>query len=332
MVILSGQTMGTTYAVKIVIPTEQAMNAQGISDRIESRLLAINRAMSTYVADSELSRFNTAETVEPVEVSKGLRFVLTHALEISAATQGAFDPTVGPLVNAWGFGPEKRGGTPSEETLATLKTRVGYQKVTVQDAKGTIRKSQGDVYIDLSAIAKGYGVDEIASLLNEAGMQDYLVEIGGELRGKGLNRRRMPWRLAVERPKAGPGEVHKNAVIALGTGAMATSGDYRNYYELEGKRVSHTLDPRSGQPIEHMLASVTVVAPTCIKADGWATALNVLGAVEGLKIANAMELSAFFLVREADGAFSERSTAGFDRLRNAAKIGISGDKPDKVDP
>ena len=178
MVILSGETMGTTYRVKIVTAKEQPPAAKAISDRVEAALLSLNQAMSTYINDSELSRFNQGTSVEPVEASKGLRFVLSRALDISAATGGAFDPTVGPLVNAWGFGPDKRGEAPSADTLAELMKKVGFSKITVQESQGTIRKSQGDVYVDLSAIAKGYGVDVIASLLDAEGLEDYLVEIG----------------------------------------------------------------------------------------------------------------------------------------------------------
>ena len=175
-----------------------------------------------------------------------------------------------------------------------------------------------DAKAALSAIAKGYAVDQVALFLLESGHRDFLVEIGGEIRTSGLNHRRKPWRLAVERPGPGQGEVHKNAIIDLGTGAMATSGDYRNYYEVDGQRMSHTIDPRTGRPVTHSVSSVTVVADTCMEADGWATALTVLGPDDALRVADEQNLKVFMLVRGKDG-YQERASASFTALRSIIK-------------
>ena len=315
---LNGHTMGTTYMVKVVLPRDEQRKSGPISTAINDALQRVNGSMSTYQKDSELSRFNSNGNITPVPASDGLRFVARRALEISKASMGAFDPTVGPLVNAWGFGPAGPQKQPTQEELAALRAKVGYEKLTVNEQNKTIQKSQPDIYVDLSAIAKGYGVDQVALALDGLGLGDYLVEIGGELRGKGLNRRRLPWRVAVEKPVASRGEIHINAIIDLGDQAMATSGDYRNYDEKNGQRISHTIDPATGKPITHRLASATVVAETCASADAWATALNVLGPDRGLALAEERGLKAFFLVKRSGDGFEERATTAFEQLRKAS--------------
>ncbi|MEE2756169.1 MAG: FAD:protein FMN transferase [Myxococcota bacterium] len=315
---IRGQAMGTSYLIKVVSPAETPASYQALSDGVQAAIGQVNRSMSTYLADSEISQLNGHGANSPFDASSDLRAVLAKALAISEETRGAFDPTIGPVVNAWGFGPDKASEPPSEGALNAARARVGYKKIRIDETTGRITKSQADVYVDLSAIAKGYAVDQVAKTLSEAGQRDFLVEIGGELRTSGLNHRRKPWRLAVERPGAGMGEVHKNAIIDLGTGAMATSGDYRNFYEVDGKRVSHTIDPRTGRPITHSLSSVTVVAETCMEADGWATALNVLGPDEAMALAEKNGLKIFMLIRGKDG-YQERATEGFTALRSILK-------------
>ena len=312
----TGETMGTTYMVKVAVPSKEKPDSKVIASTIESTLGSVNTSMSTYIADSELSTFNKMKSTAPMAVSEGLLVVLTQALAISQGSAGAFDPTVGPLVNAWGFGPEKRTTPPTAAELTSLKEQVGYQQLSVDDHKKTIKKEVPGLYVDLSAIAKGYGVDQVSLELRRLGLVDHLVEIGGEVRSQGKNQRRIPWRLAIQRPVAEPGEIHKNIIISLGTGAMATSGDYRNYYEADGQRVSHTIDPRTGRPIKHRLASVTVIAETCTQADGWATALNVLGPREGYELAEKMGMKAFFLVRNGKGGFDQKQTSTLAAMRS----------------
>ena len=323
-----GEAMGTSYLIKVVTAGDAKTDQKRLLAEVGGAIAAVNESMSTYIDRSELSRFNAATSLKPTAVSLPLYTVVGAALEISRLSEGAFDPTVGPLVNAWGFGPTKRNGVPgTEERLAALK-RVGYTKLVLGASERTIQKRQADLYVDLSAIAKGYAVDSVAERLDKMGFGDYLVEIGGEVRTKGLNHRRRPWRLAIERPSGGNGEIHKNALVDLGTGAMATSGDYRNYYIENGKRVSHTIDPRTGQPIDHALASVTVLHESCMRADGWATALSVLGPEEGMAVARRLGLKVFMLVREANGQFAERTTQEFDVYR-AKQPGVDAVKSDK---
>ncbi len=313
---LSGPTMGTSWKVSIVVPLAEETVRERAVPAIQGALERVNASMSTYIPDSELSKFNARASMIAVPVSDELSFVLRSAARISVRSGGAFDVTVGPLVNAWGFGPTKVDVLPTEETLKTLRGRVGFQKVELNAAEKTVRKTTPEVYVDLSAIAKGYGVDQVSEALTEAGFTRYMVEIGGEVKTRGQNSRGGPWRLGIEKPSATERAVLE--VVALENKAMATSGDYRNFYEKDGVRVSHTVDPRTGRPITHRLASVTVVSDDCISADGWATALNVLGPEEGLTIAKREGLAALFLTKTDDGAFKESVTPAFESIRSAS--------------
>ena len=266
--------------------------------------------MSTYISDSEISRFNSHRSLEPVDVSDGFEEVLSLALAISSRSQGAFDVTVGPLVNLWGFGPEDAPEAVDEAVLEETLSRVGFAHLALSN--GAVAKSNPALEVDFSAIAKGWGVDQLADLLVEKNHQDFLVEIGGEVRASGLNPENQPWRLGIEKPLIGEREVHH--VVELKNQAMATSGDYRNFVGEGAQRRSHSIDPRTGRPVAHSLASVSVVAADCASADAWATALTVLGPEEGFEIAEKEGIVAFFLVRENDGSFSEKTTAAFGRL------------------
>ena len=296
----SGSTMGTTWNVKVVGLRGDPKAAQAA---VASALDAVDQAMSTWKPGSELSRFNR-HAEGPFAVSAPMREVLTLAQDVSARSDGAFDVTVAPLVDAWGFGPPGDQPEPSPETLELLRASVGSQLLQLSDAGVT--KASPQVKVDLSAIAKGYGVDRAAEALEALGATRYLVEVGGELRVRGLNAEGQPWQVGVERPDPAGRAVQR--VVPLRDVGLATSGDYRNFYERGGRRVSHTIDPRTGRPIEHALASVTVVADTCARADAWATALNVLGPVAGLEVARREKLSAWFLTRQPDGGLSESGT------------------------
>jgi thiamine biosynthesis lipoprotein len=264
--------------------------------------------MSTYQESSELSRFNAAERMDWVAVSPELARLVDTALAVSAATGGAFDVTVGPLVNLWGFGPEVTADQiPAQTEIDAARARIGWQKLQARAEPAALRKSLPDLYVDLSAIAKGHGVDRIANVLDDAGLTDYLVEIGGELRGRGFNAEGQPWQIAVERPEPNRRAVLR--VVALADLAMATSGDYRNFFELEGRRWSHTIDPATGRPVDHALASVTVLAERCAEADAWATALLVLGPEKGLAMAEERDLAALFVERLDDGLRVTESSA-----------------------
>lgn len=309
---LSGTTMGTGYSV--VIPRlPSGVKEQSVHQGIESILQGVNQKMSTYIPESELSRINRSESGDWMVLSPELFDIIRLSHSISEQTDGAFDITVGPLVNLWGFGPDgpKSLDGPSDPEIALAKSLTGYQNLEFSPVEKAIRKKMPGLYIDLSSIAKGYGVDAVADYLDSLGVPDYLVEIGGEIRGKGLSHRGDQWRIAVEKPVPGQRQVQR--AITFSDIAIATSGDYRNYYEHEGMRYSHTIDPRNGRPINHTLASVTVLSDRAVRADAWATALMVLGEKEGYRLAEKKGLAAYFLYKEGDD-FLPRETTAFSAL------------------
>lgn len=305
---IQGQTMGTYYQVKYVLDEKQQsevqLSVEMLKIEIDKRLEVVNNQMSTYRPDSELSRFN--KSAKSLKVSDATRDVIKSALAISKESGGAFDVTVGPLVNLWGFGPDKKPvKVPSQQLIAAQLKRVGSQYLSVKG--NTLHKAIPDLYVDLSAIAKGYGVDQIALYLEKLGIANYLVDIGGELRVHGAKPANKPWTLAIERPSAGQ-DVQR--LIHIGNNAIATSGDYRNYFESDGIRYSHTIDPQTGMPIKHKLASVTVIDQSSMIADGLATAITVLGPEKGLAFAQKLHIPAFLLVKKGDN-FSEHYTEEF---------------------
>jgi thiamine biosynthesis lipoprotein len=308
----SGRTMGTTYTVKLVSVPTGAVDTSDLQKKVEGTLDEVNAKMSNYLEDSEISRFNNWNRVDPFEVSSELLKVLSLAKETSAATGGAFDITVAPLVNAWGFGPPGRmPEAPDVAQIEILLRQTGWDQIEIDSANSTIKKTHEGLIADLSAIAKGYGVDRVVDMLETAGLDNFMVEIGGEVGARGLNRDAVPWRIGIERPI--PEQRAIELVVPLSNLALATSGDYRNYYEVEGKRISHTIDPRTGYPLAHSVASVSVVHPDCAEADAYATGLLVLGA-EGFDLAEDLGLAAYFLMRESNEAFSGRMTTAFKEL------------------
>lgn len=294
----SGSTMGTTYSVKVAeLPANLLPDV--VADRIQQELDAVNQAMSTYRDDSELSRFNQLPANSAMVVSADTFAVLQKSLDIWRLSQGAFDVTVGPLVNLWGFGPMGRPDhVPDRTEQRAAWKRVGSDALVLELDKLQIRKRK-DLYVDLSAIAKGYGVDKVAQALESMGIRRYMVEVGGEIRVGGGKTATLPWRLAVEKPVPRLHDVQQ--VINAENLAIATSGDYRNYFEENGVRYSHTIDPRTGKPIQHKLVSATVIARECADADGWATAMMVLGPEQGMAVANAQNLAVYMLVMTDDG-------------------------------
>ena len=287
---LKGSALGTFYSVKVVdLPAE--LSAEELSGDINRLLREVDAMMSTYRDDTELSRFNALGSTDWFRVSPETVEVVKEALAVSRLTDGAFDITVGPLVNIWGFGPDTgEDKIPSDQEIAKRMARVGHWHVRTRDEPPALRKALADVYIDLSAIAKGYAVDKVASHLESMGIIDYMVEIGGELRLKGNNAQGGPWRIAIEQPTSQRRAIH--SVVEVKNGAVATSGDYRNYFEVNGKQYSHTIDPRTGSPIDHHLASVTVIADSAMFADAVATALMVIGTETGYALAQRQGLAA----------------------------------------
>jgi len=299
-----GPTMGTSFTVKWV--SSDADRDARLPAQIDQLLVAVNNSMSTYQKDSELSRINQMPAGVSVALSEGLTQVLKKALEISESSAGAFDVTVGPLVNLWGFGPDGRViHAPDEQEITLLQQRVGSHYI---ELSGNRLNRQRNVYIDLSAIAKGYGVDKVAELLENAGITAYLVEIGGELRARGVKPDNSHWKIAIEAPVSGERQVQR--IIEVKDVGIATSGDYRNYFEENGIRFSHTIDPATGMPIRHKLASVTVLASDCASADALATAMMVLGPEKAEAYAEDQGVEALLIIK-ADEGFIEKMTPGF---------------------
>jgi thiamine biosynthesis lipoprotein len=297
---LVGSTMGTTFSIKVVAPPEN-LDLPALQQDIEAVLEDINRTMSTYISDSELSRFNASDRIDWIDVSPALCHAIEAARVVSEFTGGAFDVTVGPLVNLWGFGPsESAYEPPGNDTITMAMQDIGYSKLHVDCAL--------PAYVDLSAFAKGHAVDEVADLLDARALPDYLVEIGGEMRMRGTNTRGELWAIAVETPDRASRSV--KTVMRLTDSAMATSGDYRNFFEHDGRFYSHTIDPRTGYPVTHNGASVTVVADTAAFADAAATALLVLGPDAGMKLAERESIAAYFLLR-LGSEFEERMSSLF---------------------
>jgi thiamine biosynthesis lipoprotein len=305
--VFQGRTMGTDFSIKIVAPEDTSIDWQSKETAISDLLLEVNREMSTYMEDSEISSFNRFQGADWFAVSSNFARVVQTALQIAQKSDGAFDVTVAPLVNLWGFGPEARPVTvPPDSEIRRRMAHLGYPKLHVRLEPPALRKENGKISCDLSAIAKGFGVDVVADYLNDQAFTDYMVEIGGEVRTRGRNATGQLWRIGV----ASPDSPDINKILKLDNIAVATSGDYFNYFEEAGIRYSHTIDPRTGRPISHRLASVTVIHRSCMYADGFATAINVLGPEAGYRFAVREELPVYMLVRENSG-FVEKMTPKF---------------------
>jgi len=288
-----GPTMGTSYRVVVRAPLASGDSA-AIRRLVQGELDGVEGAMSTYDSTSELSRFNRHGTETPFVASPALIEILTLADDVVARSQGAFDPTLAPLVDAWGFGPDPGPATPPDRArLQALRAHVGFESIEIDQARSSVLKSDADVRIDLSGIAKGYGVDRVATALANAGYGDVLVEVGGEVKALGTNADGEPWRVGIE-PSGSTGAGLWGTIALTGAG-VATSGDSRNVYELDGIRYAHIIDPRSATPIPVRGASVTVVHPSTATADAWATALIVLGSDEGYQIARREGVAAVFV-------------------------------------
>jgi len=310
---LTGAVMGTTFTVKLIDPAD-TVDRNELGRLISERLGEIEQRFSTYRPSSELSLLNDALTTDWIPVSAELCSVVESALSISRWTNGAFDITVGPLVLLWGFGPGgDRTSPPGEELVAEARSSVGYEKLVTDCSRPAVRKKLPGVQMDLSAFVKGYAVDEVAALLDEWGVGNYLAEIGGELRVTGHNSVEQPWAIAVEKPDVGSRSVQ--SVVHIADKGMATSGDYRNFFEHDGVRYSHTIDPATGRPVTHNAAAVTVISDTSAEADALATALLVMGPDDGMRFAREAKIAAFFLLR-LDPGIEERVTPEFEALLN----------------
>ena len=294
--VLSGQTMGTTYLIKLHGPGKKGK----LHAEIDAALEKVNAQMSTYIADSELSTLNAAPAGEPVALSPETYRLIKRSLQISEQTGGAFDITVGPVVNAYGFGPTPVAEMPTEEELEAMGAYVGAQHLTLDDHAQTVTKSHEAVYCDLSAMAKGYGVDVVAQLLEVRGIENYFVEVGGEVRTRGVNREGMPhWVVGIERPEPYVREVHM--ALPMVDTALATSGSYRNFVRVDGVEISHTIDPETLHSVEQEVLSASVLHQSCAMADAYATALMVMGAEDGIAFAESRGLAVMLLLPAGEG-------------------------------
>jgi thiamine biosynthesis lipoprotein len=313
---LNGLTMGTTWSVKAVPDVSDesaAAKRQAIWDLVDAQLNAVNDRMSHYLETSEISQFNNSSASTPFSISQDTADVLREALRIGEITSGALDITVGPLVDAWGFGPPgEPPESPSNKEIEQLLKTTGLEHLHLDIAASTLTKDNPAVRINLSSIAKGYGVDRVADALLDAGYNNFMVEIGGEVRVNGHRTDGQPWHVAVERPQLSGRSLQE--VLTLNKGSLATSGDYRIFRELDGRRVSHIIDPHTGRPVDHSLASVSVFDSLCIRADGFATALLVLGPDRGFELAEELELAALFLTRNNRDQIEEKATTRFKEL------------------
>jgi FAD:protein FMN transferase len=306
---LEGRTMGTTYHVTVV----SRAGTGDLSARIDGRLDEVNRVFSTYVADSEINRFSRFRRAgEEFPVSPDFLRVMTTAARVFALSGGAWDGTVRPLVDLWGFGPGPPvGEPPPHERIESLLSEVGFGSIEIRP-NGSLVKRKAGVSLDLSSIAKGYGVDAVAEVIRGQGYRHFLVEIGGEVYAAGVRPDGRPWRVGINRPRpdAAPDEIYR--VAPLRDAALATSGDYRSFFESGGVRYSHVLDPRTGRPVANGVVSVSVLAPDCTLADGLATAVMVMGRDAGLALLERLPgVEGFVVVQTSDGRLEDHATSGF---------------------
>ncbi len=316
-----GLTMGTTYQVKIARDFIAENDLAVLKQKIDTALIIINQQMSVFDPQSEISRFNAYNDTLPFPVSVPLHDVVQMALQVYKQSHGYFDVTVAPLVDLWGFGKkEYRNEPPTEQQIATIRKRIGSAHLIVVDSTH-LQKTVPELELNLSAIAKGYGVDVIAELLDSLKYKNYLVEIGGEIMTRGFKAKDELWHIAVEQPQFAslPGE-NVMGILALKDVAVATSGDYRNYFEFQGRKYSHTIDPFTGYPVRHDLASVTIIAGNCTRADALATAVMAMGAEKGFPwIESVSAVEALLIVRLPDGKYKEFQTAGFGKYLSGKK-------------
>ena len=309
---LGGQTMGTSYSIKLAaLPPD--IDADALAVEIDGILETVNRQMSTYRPDSELSRFNAAPAGIQMPISQDTRLVIDEALRVSRLTGGAFDPTIGQVIDLWGFGPDgSRENPPSAGDIAAARATVGFVGVETATAAGTenptVSKLDSGIRLDLSGVAKGFGVDKVAAHLETRGIVDYLVEVGGELRGSGHGLEGRSWKVGIEKPTTLPGDLQR--VVELNGAGLATSGDYRLFFEHDGRRYSHIIDPATGRPVDHDLVSVTVVAATTMEADALSTSLLVLGPEAGIQLAEKHGIAAYFIAGQG-GSFDDWASPAF---------------------
>lgn len=305
-VALTGRALGTTWTVKFLQPAPP-LNPATLTARISATLERLEQQFSTYRPNSELSRFNTARTTDWITVSPELARVATDCRALSVLTGGAFDATIFPLIDLWGFGPQRRSGPPpSAAEISAARSRTDFRRLESRASPPALRKTSANLAADFSSMAKGFAADTIAAQLSALGSTDHYVQIGGDIATAGPR----PWRVAIEQPAGSAPLAH---VFDLAGQSLSTSGDAHNSFTHAGRRYGHILDPRTGEPVASPLASVSVVAPTCAQSSARATALFVLGPDAGFALAVRERWSALFLIREGP-SFTAHPTPEFTRL------------------
>ncbi|KGJ98895.1 FAD:protein FMN transferase [Pseudoalteromonas sp. ND6B] len=301
---LEGKTMGTTYHIKFYA---DQVDPQAVQAEIDAVLVDINQSMSTYIEESEINTFNRLDANQVMPISDDFRAVIAESIRIGDSTK-TLDVTMGPLIDLWGFGPDKKPTKrPTDEALANMVSNIGIDKLVLNEQG--LAKTVADLELSFSATAKGYGIDKVAELLQSKGITDYMVEIGGELRIAGTKPDNQAWRIAIEQPDANPGERKVHRVLTPGNNGIATSGDYRIFYTMDGETYTHLIDPMTGMPIKHDLVSVTVLHPSAMTADGLATALTVMGMEKAQRYAQQHDLPVYLIAKSAQGLVTYSSPA-----------------------
>lgn len=306
-IVYSGETMGTYYSVKINSTHENNM----LHSKIKAELKLINAQMSVFDTNSEVSHINKEEAGVWIDLSDDMAFLLKSAYEIYKKSDGYFDPTVGKLVDLWGFGVSQQNKTPTDEEIKDVLVYTGFDKLEFSKDFKRVKKKHSNVYLNLSALAKGYGVDRVAELLEKEGYNNYVVEIGGEVRAKGKrDDETNGWNIGVVNPKTGENVY----VITLKDFTVATSGDYRNFYYSGDKRFSHTISPKTGYPVENSLTSVSIFDKSCMVADAMATAFMAWGDKKALKYANDNDVAIVMFVKGPDDDLKVITSKKADKL------------------
>jgi len=308
-IVLSGPAQGTIYNVKVAAPPP-GVDSHAVRTVIDAVLDSVDRSMSGYRPDSEVSRFNASQSTEWFDVSSDLAIVVAASQATSEASHGAFDITVAPLVALWGFGPAgEPAQIPDEAAIREVQARIGFTMLEVRREPAALRKRDPRLTIDLNGAAPGFTVDKLAQRFESMGVHRFMIDIGGEVMARGRNIEGESWRIAVEKPIDTESEPY--AILRLTDASVTTSGEYRHYYSRDGQRFSHTIDPRTGRPVQHDLAAVVVMGSTSLDIDTWATALNVLGENEGYELAKRRGIPAMFIVQQGD-RLVRKMTPGFD--------------------
>ncbi|WP_440055343.1 FAD:protein FMN transferase [Pseudoalteromonas sp. T1lg65] len=304
-IVLHGKTMGTTYNIK-AYPSSNKLSEEQLHQDVEKALKAVNQSMSTYIPDSEINRFNQLPSGTVMPISEDFRKVVAESIRLGEST-GTLDVTMGPLIDLWGFGPDKRPTKrPEQSALNEMRSRIGVDKLILTDAG--LAKSIDSLELSFSATAKGYGIDKVAEVMEHYAITNYMIEIGGELRVAG-EKPSGPWVIAIEKPDAPVGERQIHRPIKPGTNGIATSGDYRIFYEMDGETFTHLIDPATGRPVKHELVSVTVLHPSAMTADGLATALTVMGTKRAKAYAQQHNLPVYLMFKTENGIDSYASDA-----------------------